>query len=45
MILHGGFDANTSFHLVNSGSVTLKFYTANLPENPVPGNALELAPG
>ena len=45
VVLHGGFDANTSFHVVNSGSVTLKFYTANMPEDPVPGNVLELAPG
>lgn len=45
VILHGGFDANTMFHFVNTGSVNLKFYTANMPEDVVPTNALELAPG
>jgi hypothetical protein len=45
VILHGKFDANTMFHIVNTGSVNLKFYTANMPEDPVPGTALELAPG
>lgn len=44
-IMHGGFDANTSFHIVNTGSVRLQFYTANMPEDPVPGNVLELAAG
>jgi hypothetical protein len=45
VILHGGFDINTAFHVVNTGSVNLKFYTANMPDDAVPGNALELAPG
>ena len=45
VIIHGGFDAGTSFHIVNTGSVNLKFYTANMPDESVPGNALELAPG
>lgn len=45
VILHGGFDANTSFHVVNSGSVIIKIYTANLPDDVLPSNALELAPG
>jgi hypothetical protein len=45
VILHGGFDANTSLHIVNTGSVDLQFYTANMPEDPVPGNALKLTPG
>lgn len=44
-IMHGGFDANTSFTLVNSGSTVLQFYTANMPEDPVPGSMLELQPG
>ncbi len=43
-IMHGGFDANTGFHLVNSGSTVLHFYTANLPDDPVPGTHLELKP-
>jgi hypothetical protein len=45
MIMHGGFDANTLLHIVNTGSVNLKFYTANMIEDPVSGNAIELAPG
>lgn len=45
IILHGGFDANTLFHIVNTGSVILKFYTANMADDVVPSNALELAPG
>jgi hypothetical protein len=45
IILHGGFDINTSFRILNTGSVNLKFYTANMPDDVVPGNALELAPG
>jgi hypothetical protein len=44
-ILHGGFDANTMFRIVNSGSVSLKFYTTNLPDDPVPAVTLELAAG
>ena len=44
-ILHGGFDANTGFTLVNSGSTVLQFYTANMPEDPVPGTRVELQPG
>jgi hypothetical protein len=43
--MHGGFDANTSFHMVNTGSVNLKFYTANMVDDPVSGNAIELAAG
>ena len=45
VIIHGGFEAGTSFHIVNTGSVTIKIYTANLPNDVVPSNALELAPG
>ncbi len=45
VVLHGGFDANTSFHVVNTGSVIIKIYTANLPDDVVPSNARELAPG
>ena len=45
VILHGGFDANTMLHIVNTGSVSLRFYTANMPEDTVPGAAPELAPG
>lgn len=44
-ILHGGFDSNTMFRIVNSGSVTLKFYTTNLPGDTVPAVTIELAPG
>jgi hypothetical protein len=44
-ILHGGFDANTSFTLINSGSTALQFYTANMPEDAVPGTRVELQPG
>lgn len=45
VIMHGGFDGNTLFHIVNTGSVPLKFYTANMPDDPVPGTALVLEPG
>lgn len=45
VILHGGFDSNTIFRILNTGSVNLKFYTANLPDDVVPTNALDLAPG
>jgi hypothetical protein len=44
VVMHGGFDANTSFHIVNTGSVNIKFYTANAVDDPLSGNAVELAP-
>jgi hypothetical protein len=44
-ILHGGFDSNTMFRIINSGSVNLKFYTTNLPGDTVPAVTIELAPG
>jgi hypothetical protein len=44
-IMHGGFDANTSFSLTNSGSTVIQYYTANMPEDPVPGTRVELQPG
>ena len=45
VVMHGGFDGNTLLHIVNTGSVPLKLYTANMPDDPVPGTALELEPG
>ncbi len=45
VILHGGFDINTTFRILNTGSVNLKFFTANMPDDVTPSNALELAPG
>jgi hypothetical protein len=45
VIIHGGFEAATSFHIVNTGSVTLQFYSADMPNDTVPGHALELPPG
>jgi hypothetical protein len=45
VILHGGFDANTLIHVVNTGSVDISIYTANMVDDPVSGNALVLAPG
>jgi hypothetical protein len=44
VVMHGGFDANTLFHRINIGSVNLKFYTANMVDDPVSGNAIGLAP-
>ena len=44
-ILEGGFDANSYFSLANIGGTSLKFYTAKLPTDPVPGSAIELVPG
>ena len=44
-ILQSGFDANTIFRIVNSGSVNLKFYTTSLPGDTVPAVTIELAPG
>lgn len=44
-ILEGGFDANSYFSLANIGSTTLKFYTAKLPTDPIPGSAIELLAG
>ncbi len=43
-ILQVGFDANSSWHIVNTGSTTLQFYTAMLPTDPVPGSPFELLP-
>jgi hypothetical protein len=45
MILEGGFDANSSFDILNTGGTSLKFYTTKLPDDPVPGSAMELLPG
>lgn len=45
VIMHGGFDGNTLLHCVNTGSVPIKIYTANMVDDPVSGNALELLPG
>jgi hypothetical protein len=44
-IKHGGFDANTGISLRNTGSTVLQFYTANMPDDPVPGSRVELQPG
>jgi len=44
-IMEGGFDSNTLFHIINTGGTSLKFYTAKLPTDPVPGSAMELVPG
>lgn len=45
VLIHGGFKAGTIFHIVNTGSVNLQFYTADMPDDAVPGHALELPPG
>jgi hypothetical protein len=44
-IMEGNFDSNTLFHIINTGGTSLKFYTAKLPTDPVPGSAVELLPG
>jgi hypothetical protein len=44
-IMEGGFDAATVFRIVNSGSVTIRFYTTHLPSDLVPPVTVELAPG
>ncbi len=44
-IMQGGFDSNTLFNIVNTGGTSLRFYTAMLPSDPVPGSAMELLPG
>jgi len=44
-ILHGGFSGDTEFILKNTGETILQFYTANLPDDPVPGTVLEVAAG
>lgn len=44
-IMHGGFDVNTGFSLRNTGATVLQYYTANLPDDIVPSNALTLQPG
>lgn len=44
-IMHGGFDGNTEFSFTNTGTVTLRFYTSNLPTDPVPGTVLEIPAG
>ena len=44
-LMEGGFDANTMFSLANIGGTTLRFYTAKLPTDPVPGTTVELLPG
>jgi hypothetical protein len=45
VIVQGGFDANTSFMITNTGATALQFYTAASADGPVPGTVLELAPG
>jgi len=44
-ILHGGFSGDTEFIFKNTGETTLRFYTANLPDDHVPGTVLEVAAG
>lgn len=44
-LLEGGFDANSLISLANLGGTTLKFYTAKLPTDPVPGTTVDLLPG
>ncbi len=44
-VLAGGFDSNSYFNIVNTGGTSLKFYSAMLPDDPLPGSALELLPG
>ena len=44
-ILHGGFTGDSEFIFKNTGTTTLQFYTANLPDDPVPGTVLEIAAG
>lgn len=45
VIKQGGFDANSSFIITNIGLVPLRFYTAALADDPVPGTVIELAAG
>ena len=42
-LMHGGFDANSEFRFTNTGQSVLRFYTSNLPDDPVPGTYLEVA--
>jgi hypothetical protein len=44
-IMHGGYDANTGLSLRNPGSTVVQYYTANMPDDPVPGTRVELQPG
>ncbi len=44
-VLAGGFDSNSYFSIVNTGGTSLKFYSAMLPDDPVPGSSVELLPG
>ncbi|MBI9038513.1 MAG: hypothetical protein JEY97_10300 [Bacteroidales bacterium] len=44
-ILHGGFSGDSEFHFKNTGETTLQFYTANMPDDPIPGTVLEIAAG
>jgi len=44
-ILHGGFSGDTEFIFKNTGETTLRFYTANLPDDHVPGTVLEVVAG
>lgn len=44
-ILAGGFDSNSYFNIINTGKTSLKFYTAKLPDDPLPGSAMELLTG
>ena len=44
-ILHGGFTGDSEFIFRNTGETILRFYTANLPADPVPGTVLEIAAG
>jgi len=44
-LMHGGFDANSEFRFTNTGQSVLRFYTSNLPDDPVPGTYLEVPAG
>lgn len=45
IIMHSGYDANTGLSLRNPGSTVVQYYTANMPDDPVPGTRVELQPG
>jgi hypothetical protein len=44
-ILEGGFDANSYFNIANTGTTSLKFYTAKLPNDAVSPSAIEVLAG
>ena len=44
-ILHGGFSGDSEFIFKNTGETILRFYSANLPADPIPGTVLEIAAG